>query len=70
MRVPDTLRFWPAVRTNLEVVSPPRSLEVASPRVVLEMLGHANIRQTMDTYSHVLPNRQQHAAERIDAMLD
>jgi integrase len=27
-----------------------------NPRVVQEMLGHANIRQTMDTYSHVLPN--------------
>ncbi|MCA1719494.1 MAG: hypothetical protein LC781_22620 [Actinobacteria bacterium] len=26
------------------------------PRVVQEMLGHANIRQTMDPYSHVLPN--------------
>jgi hypothetical protein len=32
-------------------------------------LMHANIRQTMDTYSHVLPNMQQQAAERLDAML-
>jgi integrase len=39
------------------------------PKVVQEMLGHANIRQTMDTYSHVLPNMQQQAAERMDAML-
>ncbi len=38
------------------------------PRVVQEMLGHANISQTMDTYSHVLPNMQQ-AAERMDEML-
>jgi hypothetical protein len=30
---------------------------------------HANIRQTMDTYSHVLPNMQQQAAERLDEML-
>jgi integrase len=30
-----------------------------NPRVVQEMLGHANIRQTMDTYSHVLPNMRQ-----------
>ena len=28
-----------------------------------------SIRQTMDTYSHVLPNMQQQAAERMDAML-
>jgi len=32
------------------------------------MLGYANIRQTMDTYSCVLLNMQQ-AAERMDAML-
>jgi hypothetical protein len=32
------------------------------------MLGHANIRRTMDTYSGVLPNMQQ-AAKRTDALL-
>jgi integrase len=37
--------------------------------VVQEMLGHTNIRLTMDTYSHVLPNMQQQAAERMDEML-
>ena len=42
---------------------------MTSTRVVQEMLGYANIRQTMDTYSHVLPNMQQQAAERMDAML-
>jgi integrase len=41
----------------------------ANPRVVQEILGHANKRQTMDTYSHVLPNMQQQAAERMDEML-
>jgi integrase len=45
------------------------SLEMASTEVFQEMLGHANIRQKMDTYSHVLPNIQQQAAERMDAML-
>ena len=40
-----------------------------NPRVVQEMLGHADIRQTMDTYSHVLPNMQAQAAERMDALL-
>jgi len=45
-------------------------LEVnVNPRVVQEMLGHATSSQTMDTYSHVLPNMQQQAAERMDAML-
>ena len=33
------------------------------------MLGRANIRQTIDTYSHVPPNMQQQATERMDAML-
>ena len=42
----------------------------ANPRVVQEMIGHAKIRQTMDTYSHVLPNMQRQAAERMDAGLD
>jgi integrase len=46
-----------------------RLLWMTSTLVVQEMLGHANIRQTMDTYSHVLPNMQQQAAERMDAML-
>jgi integrase len=45
------------------------SLEMASTEVFQEMLGHANIRQKMDTYSHVLPNIQQQAAERMDEML-
>jgi hypothetical protein len=33
------------------------------------MLGHSTITQTMDTYSHVLPNMQRQAAERMDEML-
>jgi integrase len=40
-----------------------------NPRVVQEMLGHASIRQTMDTYSHALLNMQAQAAERMDALL-
>ncbi len=40
-----------------------------NPRVVQERLRHANIRQTMDTYSHVLPNIQQQVAEHKDTML-
>jgi integrase len=48
-------------------------MSIAKPLMVKtqaqEMIGHAKIRQTMDTYSHVLPNMQQQAAERIDEML-
>jgi integrase len=38
------------------------------PKVVQEMLGHANISETMDTYSHVLPDMQTDAMKRLDAL--
>ena len=37
-------------------------------KVVQEMLGHANISMTIDTYSHVLPNMQERAAQAIDTV--
>jgi integrase len=37
--------------------------------MVQEMLGHANISQTMDIYSHVLPNMQDEAAAAIESAL-
>lgn len=39
------------------------------PKVVSERLGHASVAITLDVYSHVLPNMQQEAAERLEAML-
>ena len=39
------------------------------PEVVQEMLGHANTSQTLNTYSHVTPNMQSGAAERLDSVL-
>ena len=39
----------------------------AHPKVVQERLGHANVSITLDIYSHVAPNMQQEAAEKIDA---
>jgi len=39
-------------------------------KTVSEMLGHANIGITLDTYSHVLPRLQEAAAERFDEILD
>jgi hypothetical protein len=33
------------------------------------MLGHANISQTMDIYSHVLPNMQDEAAAAMESAL-
>jgi integrase len=37
--------------------------------VVQELLGHANVTVTLNTYSHVLPNLQSQAAEKMDALL-
>lgn len=40
-----------------------------NPKIVQEMLGHATIKTTLDTYSHVLPNMQRSAAEQLGAVL-
>ena len=40
-----------------------------TPKVVSEMLGHATIAITLDTYSHVLPNMQESAAKAMDRPL-
>jgi integrase len=41
-----------------------------NPKIVQEMLGHATISQTMDTYSHVLPGMQDQAASAMQEALD
>lgn len=38
------------------------------PKVVSEMLGHAQVSITLDVYSHVLPTLQREAASRMDAL--
>jgi integrase len=40
-----------------------------NPKVVSEMLGHASIAITLDTYSHVLPNMQERAAKAMEDAL-
>lgn len=35
------------------------------PKVVSERLGHSSITVTLDVYSHVLPNMQIEAAEKL-----
>lgn len=39
------------------------------PRVVMEILGHARISMTMDTYSHVMPMALTDAAAKMDSIL-
>lgn len=40
-----------------------------SPRTVMEILGHSQIRVTFDTYSHVLPVTHQEAMDKMDEIL-
>jgi integrase len=39
------------------------------PRVVMDVLGHSEIRVTMDLYSHVAPVLQREAATKMEALL-
>ena len=43
--------------------------EGVNAKVVSEMLGHASITITLNTYSHVLPDMQDSAAEAMEAAL-
>ena len=43
--------------------------EGVHPRVVMELLGHAQMRTTMDIYSHVMPALAREAADRMGAVL-
>ena len=40
-----------------------------NPRIVQHQLGHATISQTMDTYSHVMPEMGDVAADALEAAL-
>jgi integrase len=43
---------------------------LASRNAVQEILGHAQITLTLDTYSHVLPSMQEGAVGRLGELLD
>ena len=43
--------------------------EGENPKIVSERLGHASIVLTLDTYSHVLPDMQQGASDKLEGML-
>jgi len=44
-------------------------LQGVHPKVVSEMLGHATVSMTLDTYSHVLPDMQKDATAALDRLL-
>jgi integrase len=43
--------------------------ENVHPRVVMELLGHSQMRTTMDIYSHVMPALAREAVDRMGALL-
>lgn len=43
--------------------------EGVHPKIVSERLGHSSIQITLDTYSHVLPNLQSEAADKLNKAL-
>lgn len=44
-------------------------MENVHPKVVSERLGHSSTVMTMDVYSHVVPDMQGAAAEKLDGIL-
>lgn len=40
------------------------------PKIVQELLGHATIAITLDTYSHVLPNMEGEAVRAMENVLE
>ena len=44
-------------------------LQGVNPRTVMELLGHADVAMTLNTYSHVLASFKQDAARRMDDLL-
>jgi len=41
-----------------------------SPLLIAERLGHDHVQTTMDTYSHLYPNKQRDVANRLDAFIN
>jgi len=39
------------------------------PKVASERLGHASITMTLDTYSHVMPDTQRQASDKMEELL-
>jgi len=42
--------------------------ENVHPKIVQDMLGHSSITLTLDTYSHILPDMQKEAADKMDGL--
>ena len=41
-----------------------------SPLLISERLGHENIETTLETYSHLYPNKQEQVSEKLEGLID
>ena len=64
-KLPETLRLYDLRHTCATLLLAANE----NPKVVSERLGHSSITLTMDIYSHVLPDMQQEASEKLEKML-
>jgi integrase len=55
--VSKSIRFWELLGKGVH------------PKIAQELLGHATIAITLDTYSHVLPNMQGEAVSAMEGVL-
>lgn len=63
--LPETLRLYDLRHTCATLLL----AAGGNPKIVSERLGHASVTMTLDTYSHVLPDMQQSAVKRLNALL-
>jgi integrase len=64
-KLPKTLRLYDLCHTCATLLLAANE----NPKVVSERLGHASITLMMDTYSHVLPDMQQGASDKLERLL-
>jgi integrase len=64
-QLPATLRLYDLRHTCATLLLAANE----NPKLVSERLGHASITLTMDTYSHVMPDMQQGASDKLEEML-
>jgi NAD(P)-dependent dehydrogenase (short-subunit alcohol dehydrogenase family) len=67
--VRDTAALKAAVDNGVAQLGRLLLSEGVHPRVVMEVLGHAQMRTTTDTYSHVMPALGRDAADRMGSAL-
>lgn len=63
--LPKTIRLYDLRHTCATLLL----LSGENPKVVSERLGHSSVVITLETYSHVLPNMQQTATDKLSKML-